>query len=249
MIEESFYTYAFLRVDGTPYYIGKGKGGRAWVKRANCARKPPQDDSQVLILKKGLTEEEAFRHEIYMISVFGRKDLGTGILRNMTTGGEGTSGVVRNAEYRAKLSAAQLGKKHSNETKVKLSQINRGKSLTEETRRKISEAMRGRFVSNETRAKLSQINRGKNNPHFGKKHSLEHRAKISQALRGEKGPGAKTFIFTSPTDREFIVTGSFVAFCRRHEISWSTMRKALARNCCPPPKSGWLVRYAEIAEV
>lgn len=98
-----YYTYAYLRKDRTPYYIGKGKGRRIY-KKGNGQIKPPKDKSRIIFLKKNLTEEEAFKHEIYMIAVFGRKDLGTGILRNRTNGGEGASGAVRSDEYKNKLS-------------------------------------------------------------------------------------------------------------------------------------------------
>ena len=92
-----YYTYAYLREDGTPYYIGKGKGNRAYVKHWRSKSKggyftPPEKD-KILILKNNLTEEEAYKHEIYMISILGRKDLGTGILRNMSDGGKGGKGV------------------------------------------------------------------------------------------------------------------------------------------------------------
>ena len=85
-----YYTYAYLREDRTPYYIGKGKERRIYLKGKGEV-KPPKDKSRIIFLKQNLTEEDAFKHEIYMISIFGRKDLGTGILHNRTDGGEGTS--------------------------------------------------------------------------------------------------------------------------------------------------------------
>jgi hypothetical protein len=91
-MKKTYYTYAYLREDRTLYYVGKGKGTRAYRKN-RVGVKPPKNRSRILILKKDITEEEAFKHEIYMISVFGRKDLGTGILHNKTNGGEGSSNV------------------------------------------------------------------------------------------------------------------------------------------------------------
>ena len=107
-----FYTYAYLREDGTPYYIGKGQRGRAYRKDGKpCV--VPKDKSRIIFLKQNLTEEEAFKHEIYMIAVFGRKDLGTGILRNKTDGGEGSSGAIISEETKRK----RRGKKWWNDGK------------------------------------------------------------------------------------------------------------------------------------
>ena len=130
-----FYTYAYLRKDKTPYYIGKGVGNRAYNKSAHTIPLP-KDKSRVIFLKQNLTEEEAFKHEIYMISVFGRKDLGTGILRNLTNGGDGASGVIPwntgkklSKKHCEKLSAAGKGRKKSEEHKRKIAEANKGKSV------------------------------------------------------------------------------------------------------------------------
>jgi hypothetical protein len=95
-----YYTYAYLRENGTPYYIGKGKGNRAYSSNGRKVKIPPKD--RILFLKRNLTEEEAFKHEIYMIALYGRKDLGAGILHNFTDGGEGQSGVVCTENKRRK---------------------------------------------------------------------------------------------------------------------------------------------------
>jgi hypothetical protein len=84
-----YYTYAYLRPDGTPYYIGKGCGGRMYhPHRGLC----PKDKSRILVLKTGLTEDEAYRHEEYLISVYGRKCDGSGILVNLGPGGRKDGG-------------------------------------------------------------------------------------------------------------------------------------------------------------
>lgn len=104
-----FYTYAYLRkTDLTPYYIGKGRKRRAWSKNHGKIA-VPKDKSQILILTSNLSEEEAWRHEIYMIAVFGRKDLGTGILHNRTNGGEGAGGAVRSEENKKKVGDRSRG--------------------------------------------------------------------------------------------------------------------------------------------
>ena len=120
-----YYTYAYLRQDGTPYYIGKGKGRRRYIKQGRTVPLPENKD-KIIILKQNLTEEKAFKHEKYMIAIFGRKDLGTGILRNRTDGGDGPSGYIM-----------------SEEQKKLLSKIHSGKIFTDEYRKKISEANKG----------------------------------------------------------------------------------------------------------
>ena len=86
---------------------------------------PPRD--RILILKKNLTQKEARRHEIYMIAVFGRKDLGTGCLRNMTDGGDGTGRRVWTPEQRANQSKKHTGKKMSVTARRKMSRAKIGK--------------------------------------------------------------------------------------------------------------------------
>ena len=136
-----YYTYAYLREDGTPYYIGKGKNNRIFCRQKGDI-KPPKDKLRVIFLKQNLTEEEAFKHEIYMINVFGRKDLGTGILYNRTNGGEGISGHNHSYETRMIIKQKSTGKTHSEETKRKISTGNKGKKQTEEAKRKIGDANR-----------------------------------------------------------------------------------------------------------
>jgi hypothetical protein len=116
---QRFYTYAYLREDRTPYYIGKGQTRRLYQKDGKpCG--VPKDRSRIIKLKHNLTEEEAFKHEIYMIAVYGRKDLRTGILYNRTDGGDGASGNIHSEETCKKMSKSRMRHIVSEETRQKI---------------------------------------------------------------------------------------------------------------------------------
>lgn len=133
-----FYTYAYLRADGTPYYIGKGQGNRCQGGGGrNC--NTPKDKSRILILKKNLTEEEAYKHEVYMIAVYGKRCDGTGILMNIADGGNappiisGEKHHMKTEEYRKRVGDKLRGKPTGRDA------WNKGVATPEKTRQKISE--------------------------------------------------------------------------------------------------------------
>jgi hypothetical protein len=129
-----YYTYAYLREDGTPYYIGKGCGNRAYLQLNHKVKTP--DKSKILILKNNLTEESANKHERYIINLLGRKDLGTGILRNLTDGGEGVSGMKHNKESKNKMRKPK-SKEHKKKLRDSIKEKwNRGEYDREEWKRR-----------------------------------------------------------------------------------------------------------------
>ena len=187
-----FYVYAYLRNDHSPYYIGKGKGNRAYAKTHRIQL--PKDKSLIKLIARNLLEHESFLLERKLILYYGRKDLGTGILRNLTNGGEGASGHVFTDDAKLKISKANKGK-YGNRTGMKNS---------EEHKKKISLALKGREMpslkgkprTQEVKDKIASTNKGKKRSEFtklmlslshkGLKKSDIHKQRIGDAFRGKK---------------------------------------------------------------
>lgn len=151
MKDNCYYVYAFLReCDSyiapklTPYYIGKGKHSR-FLKSSNRRVLPPKDKSLIVFIASGLTEKEAFNLEKFCIRLYGRVDNSTGILRNMTDGGEGLSGYLFSEEERAKRS-------------------DRAKNRKPE-----ENPMKGKSHTQQHKEYMSAIMTGANNPFYGQK--------------------------------------------------------------------------------
>ncbi len=137
-----FYIYEHIRLDtNTVFYVGKGKGDRSHSKSNrnqywhNVVNK---HGYSVNIIQEKLTEQEAFDLEIELIAHYGRLGINTGILINMTDGGEGISGMIHSSKTRNKMSKSQKGRGFSEESKKKMSESQKDKKRSIEHRKNIS---------------------------------------------------------------------------------------------------------------
>lgn len=182
-----FYTYMWLREDGTPYYIGKGSGRRAyrWHKAHGCVL-PDR-----VVIYPAESEAEAFEAEIALIWYYGRKDLGTGCLRNLTNGGENPPKCTPES-YRKRVETIikNGGFKHSDESKSKISATHKNKVVKESTKEKLREVWDKRKNSG------VEIKVGSDKPFLGRKHTEEAKRIVSDkkklwwAERKAKGASA-----------------------------------------------------------
>lgn len=169
--------YAYIYSDPTrgnePFYVGKGKGGRAKYHLRRSDKHPlVQRIQHIKSLGKSpsievigaLDENHSLFLEVCLIDVLGRKDLHKGPLLNFTNGGDGRSGAIASEETKAKLKKTQHlrgmnGRRHSQETKDLIASKVLGTLLgprSDDVKAKISETKaKNPFVySDELKAKM-----------------------------------------------------------------------------------------------
>ena len=194
-----YYVYELWDVvKNQPLYVGKGCGKRtaAHTSKSHLAK---QDGNQFKknVIRKMLSENNkpvvkyvfrsdneisAYNEETRLILQYGRRDLGTGILTNLTNGGIGS--LSPSIESRYKMGSPNRGRQFSEETKIKMSLSAKSRdAISEETRLKMSTSKVGKVPACiETRRSYN----GEGNPQFGKIWSEEKRNKMSETNKGRK---------------------------------------------------------------
>ena len=138
-----YYVYVHRRKsDGAVFYVGKGKGLRAWDKnkdnRSQYWHKIVRKHGLIVeIVESGYAEWFAHEREIQLIEKYGRSNL-----CNHTDGGEGCSNP--SAEARKQMGAANRGRKRSSEHIAKIVMAHKGVPRTDAVKQKISAGHKGK---------------------------------------------------------------------------------------------------------
>ncbi|AXF41405.1 hypothetical protein SHAb15599_00039 [Acinetobacter phage SH-Ab 15599] len=201
----SFYVYKLTVEDQElPFYIGKGQGNRAYYHfkndcfnndsnrhKVNTILKAKKEGKEILVefVKHNLTEQEALQFEMELISRYGRRDIGTGCLTNMTNGGDGVSGLVHSEETRKKLSNISKQQFSSPEAREQLRLYSRKAQqiIWGRDRQKHVERVKKQAKENyENGNKENLLNGIKNWVETNPEQVLERNKKIKEAMSSDK---------------------------------------------------------------
>lgn len=167
--------------NGELFYIGIGSRKRSYSRYSRnkyClsvrSKAEKEGTFSVEILFEDLTWEQACMIECQLIQQYGRRDLGTGCLTNMTDGGEGKTGAIFSDEHKEKLRKRLQDKNHPmNQFGVIGSNHPAfGHTVSQEEKNKLSELAKKRF-------------KGKGNPMYGRKGKNHPRSKPVMTPLGE----------------------------------------------------------------
>ena len=224
------YVFGEYTFDFEPFYIGKAErpqrmydhiyeaqhnfltGNQHKLNKIRQIISECNTNPLIIKIKENLLKEDVDKLEKLLISLIGRRDIQTGILTNMTDGGDGVKGFPMTDIEKHKRSIALKGRKKPAGFGAKIAEINRHRKFSKETREKISASNKGKQTwlnrkhSEETKLKISLKNTGKipwnknkklelkycklvsgkNNPMYGRNLSVSHREAISKANKGKK---------------------------------------------------------------
>lgn len=146
MSSSDYYTYLHRTSSGQVFYVGKGRGKRAFSRHS---RNPwwvhviNKHGLRVEVVLSDVGEADALAHERFLVASF--RVLGARLV-NMTEGGD--SAPSKSIEVRAKISAALAGKPKAKRCRERTGSNHHafGKPVADATKSKLSAALRGRFT-------------------------------------------------------------------------------------------------------
>jgi hypothetical protein len=202
------YVYRHIRLDkNEPFYIGIGeKEQRAYSTHKRSIlwkRIVSKYEYEVQIIFDDLTWEQACEKEKEFIKLYGRIDLKTGCLVNLTDGGEGSLGYKHSKESLFKIGEKSKGRnktpqqiekwrsnmdfKKSPEFKEKVKNALIGKKHTLERRENQRKSHLGKRLSEEAKQKLKQYYKENPSKLKGTKLSDDQKRKLSISHTGKTG--------------------------------------------------------------
>jgi hypothetical protein len=245
MNDREFYTYLHCRPDGTPFYVGKGFGNRAYHIERN--RNPHH---RHIVAKYGAmnirvyifecdSETQALTDEIHQIAQLRAEGHN---LANITNGGDGVSGLVHSEKTRRLLAkkAAMASRAIWNdpEYRERMSRIRSeqyhptGLRHTENAKRRIGEASKcnqyalGYHHTEEAKERIGKASVGRK-PYLGRKHDDKTKQKMSEAHMGHE-TSAETRAKIGAAHRGKTITEEHRAIISKTHKGkpWSTARRA-----------------------
>jgi len=190
-----FYVYVYRdprpSKNNQPVYVGKGTGDRDLSHWSRGSHNKPFQDFISHLKQRSLVapcqrvfetedETEAFAKEIELIALYGRRNLKTGTLFNLTDGGEGGSGTIKTAAHKAadKYNSIKNWRDPAYQEKVAAGQ--RRVQGTPEARAKKSENSTEAWANPEVRTKRQKgIKRARNTAESKAKTSAQAKAQWS----------------------------------------------------------------------
>lgn len=133
-----FYVYSLLNpITNKPFYVGKGSNDRYKEHFRECFKKKRSHklstiknivnqnlDVLIQINIETIDEKFALQKEVELIRFWGRRDIRTGILTNLTDGGEGVSGFISTRDISGE-NNPMFGKTHTPEARQNISRKNK----------------------------------------------------------------------------------------------------------------------------
>jgi hypothetical protein len=174
-MKKTFYTYILVNsLDNQPFYVGKGSGTRMYqhlreATRSTFTKRSVHCKILSILSQKGKikyekfvakNEQAAFDKEKDFIATYGRKDIGTGILCNLSDGGEGSTNinpesVKRRAEKHRGMKRSEKAKQNMKEAQLRIIAervAKTGNKVSDASRKKMSKSRKGKPWSENARA-------------------------------------------------------------------------------------------------